>query len=177
MWDVKKQSGFKVVYGPIRAKDIRAFLENGNRADKRMKQVTFTLYERFILTPVEVRVILKPVLMTVLVLILLSGIGPDIFSFTAALQRGGTSVLALLAGIFAGAVVTPVLLPFIPFKKFALKGIIAGSVVALLPLLSVAPVASGMAGCIALFLFSINHQLLPGNEFYRRHTVYVPLGG
>ena len=153
--DVKKQSGFKVIYGPIRASDIRVFLKNGKKAEKQMRQVTFTMYERFILTPVEIQTILKPALITAVVLLLLAGIGPGIFSFSGVLQRGGISILALAAGIFSGAFVTPVLLPFIPPRKFALKGIIVGSIFALLPILFAASAVNGMAGYLALFLFSV----------------------
>ena len=63
--------------------------------------------------------------------------------------------MALAAGIFAGAFVTPVLLPFIPSRKFALKGIIAGSIVALFPMMFAASAVNGMAGYLALFLFSV----------------------
>ena len=154
-WEVKKQSGFRVSYGPIRADDIPPFLENDKKADKKMRQVTFNMYERLILTPVEIRIVLKSALITIIVLLLLSGIGPGTFSFTSALKRGGASILALAAGIFSGAFVTPVLLPFIPSRKFALKGIIAGSIVALLPILFAASAVYGMAGNLALFLFSI----------------------
>ncbi len=153
--DVKKQSGFKVIYGPIRASDIRVFLKNGKKAEKQMRQVTFTMYERFILTPVEIQTVLKPALITAVVLLLLAGIGPGIFSFSGVLQRGGISILALAAGIFSGAFVTPVLLPFIPSRKFALKGIIVGSIFALLPILFAASAVNGMAGYLALFLFSV----------------------
>ena len=153
--DVKKQSRFRVIYGPVRASDIRAFLKNDKKAEKQMRQVTFTMYERFILTPVEIQTILKPALITALVLLLLAGIGPGIFSFSSALQRGGVSILALAAGIFAGAFVTSVLLPFLPSRKFALKGIIAGSIVALIPILFAASAVNGLAGYLALFLFSV----------------------
>ncbi|MEE4603573.1 MAG: mercury methylation corrinoid protein HgcA [Desulfobacteraceae bacterium] len=154
-WDVKKQSRFRVIYGPVRASDIQAFLKNGKKAEKQMRQVTFTMYERFILTPVEIQTILKPALITAFVLLLLAGIGPDLFSISSALQRGGVSILALAAGIFAGAFVTPVLLPFIPSRKFALKGIIVGSIAALLPILFAASAVNHMAGYLALFLFSV----------------------
>ena len=80
--DVKKQSGFRVIYGPIRAKDIPFFLKNNKKADKKMRQVTFDLYERFILTPVEIQIVLKPALITALVLFIISGFGPGIFSFS-----------------------------------------------------------------------------------------------
>jgi hypothetical protein len=153
--DVKKQSRFRVIYGPIRASDIEAFLKNGKKAEKQMRRVTFTMYERFILTPVEIQIILKPALITALVLLLLAGIGPGIFSFSSVLQRGGISILALAAGILAGAFVTPVLLPYLPSRKFALKGILAGSIVALIPILFAEPFVNGMAAYLALFLFSV----------------------
>ncbi|GAH17185.1 unnamed protein product, partial [marine sediment metagenome] len=43
---VKKGSGFKVIWGPVRAKDIRSFLTNGLKAEKSMRQVTFTTRDR-----------------------------------------------------------------------------------------------------------------------------------
>ncbi|WP_299977562.1 mercury methylation corrinoid protein HgcA [Desulfobacula sp.] len=153
--DVKKQSGFRVVYGPIRAKDIPIFLKNNRKADKKMRQVTFKLYERFILAPVEIQIVLKPALLTALILFIISGFGPDIFSFSGAWERGIISIFALSAGIFSGAFVTPVLLPFIPSREFALKGIITGSIFAI-PLMTIISFAiSSFAGLLALFLFSV----------------------
>jgi len=156
---VKKQSSFRVVYGPVRASDLPAFLENNRTADKSMRQVTFNWYERFILTPVEIQITLKPALITVLILFILSGFGPGIFSFSALWDRGILSVLALVAGIFSGTFITPVLLPFVPFRQFALKGIITGSIFAIFTLFFMASGiqahAPGMAGFSALFLFSV----------------------
>ncbi|MBU1343864.1 MAG: hypothetical protein KKE44_13495 [Proteobacteria bacterium] len=153
--DVKKQSGFRVVYGPIRASDIPAFLKNNKKADKKMRQVTFNLYDRFILTPVEIQIVLKPALIAALILFIISGFGPGIFSFSGAWERGVVSFCALVAGIVSGAFITPVLLPFIPFRAFALKGIIAGSVLAVLSLAAMASAVNGAAGFLALFLFSV----------------------
>jgi hypothetical protein len=153
--DVKKQSGFKVVYGPVRASDIQAFLKNNKKADKQMRQVTFNMYERLILTPVELQIVLKPALIAALVLFIISGFGPGIFSFSSAWDRGFVSFLALIAGIFSGAFVTPVILPFIPSKEFALKGIITGSVFAIPIIILMASSINGVAGFLALFLFSV----------------------
>ena len=102
-----------------------------------MRMVTFTFMERLILTPVEINMILKPALITSVVLILLSGFGPGIFSFSTAFGRGMVAVLALVVGIISGAVITPTLLPYIPFKEFAAKGIISGAVFAALLFLSI----------------------------------------
>ena len=153
--DVKKQSGFRVVYGPVRANDIPSFLKNNLKADKKMRQVTFNLYERFILTPVEIQIVLKPALITALVLFIISGFGPGIFSFSEAWERGIVSILALITGILSGAFVTPVLLPFIPSRKFAVKGIIAGSVFAVLLMAFISSAINGIAGYLALFFFSV----------------------
>jgi len=152
---VKKESGFRVVYGPVRAKDIPAFLKNNRKADKKMRMVTFTFIERLILTPVELNTVLKPALITSVVLILLSGFGPGIFSFSSAFGRGMVSVLALLVGIISGAVITPTLLPYIPFKEFAAKGIISGAVFATLLFLSISSSIYGVAAFISLFLFIV----------------------
>jgi len=153
--DVKKQSGFRVIYGPVRANDIPDFLKNSRKADKQMRQATFTIYERFILTPVEIQATLKPALITALVLLVIAGIGPGIFSFSHIWERGMVSILTLAAGILSGAFVTPILLPFIPVREFALKGIIVGSIFSILFLLVISSSIYGTAGFLALFLFSV----------------------
>ncbi|NNL41864.1 MAG: hypothetical protein HKO79_05175 [Desulfobacterales bacterium] len=152
---VKKESGFRVVYGPVRAKDIPAFLENNRKADKKMRMVTFTFMERLILTPVEFNMVIKPALIASVVLILLSGFGPGIFSFSSAFGRGLVAVAALFVGIISGAVITPTLLPYIPFKEFAAKGIISGAVFAAILFLSISSSIIGAAAFISLFLFIV----------------------
>jgi len=153
--EVKKQSGFRVIYGPVRAKDIPRFLNTDKTADKTMRQVTFSLYERFILTPVEIRMVLKPALMFALAIFILSGFGPGIFSFSGVWERGWPAFFALITGILSGAFVTPVLLPHIPSRQFAVKGIISGAAFAVVFLLLSAPVGQGISGVLALFLFSV----------------------
>jgi len=150
---VKDLSGFRVVYGPVRASDLPRFLKNNRKADPDMRQVTFDFRERIILTPVEVQIILKPALITALVLFVISGMGPGIFSFGSAWTRGCTALAALAAGILSGAVVTPVLLPFIPVKEFALKGIISGSIIGIPLIVHLSGSGISFAPGLALFLF------------------------
>ncbi|MCP4022008.1 MAG: hypothetical protein GY729_09220 [Desulfobacteraceae bacterium] len=152
---VKKEAGFRVVYGPVRAQDIPKFLENKRKADQQMRMVTFTLKERLILTPIEIQMSLKPALIITIILFILSGVGPEIFSFSSAWQRGMISFFALLTGMIAGAVITPALLPFIPFRHFAAKGIIAGSILGLAMIFLAWASINSMAGYIALFLFTV----------------------
>lgn len=152
---VKEQSGFRVVYGPVRAVDIPVFLNSGRKADRSMRQVTFSLFERFVLTPVELHGALKMAGVTALILFVLSGIGPGVFSFNGAWERGLISLLALVTGLISGAVLTPVLLPFIPSKSFAFKGILMGSVCVLFLLPVIFSEIGSMAGAAALCLFSV----------------------
>ncbi len=123
---VKKESGFKVIYGPVSAKDISAFLTNGLKSEPSMRQVTFSTIERVILIPVELAHLPKPSLWILLTAFVISGIGTHVFSFSAAWVRGVMLAVAYGAGILAGAVVTPLLLPWIPGRSFAVKGAIIG---------------------------------------------------
>ena len=123
---VKKESGFKVIWGPVRAKDIGSFLTNGLKAEKSMRQVTFSTRDRIVLIPVELSHLPKPSLWILLAAFLISGIWTHVFSFSAAWVRGIMLIIAYAAGILAGAVTTPVLLPWIPGRSFALKGAILG---------------------------------------------------
>jgi hypothetical protein len=123
---VKKGSGFKVVWGPIRASDIKSFLENGLKADETMRRVTFAFMERMAVVPVEFSHLLKPTLWMLGGIFLLSGIDANLFSLAAVWPRGLMATLAYAAGILAGAVIAPALLPWIPGRSFALKGFITG---------------------------------------------------
>lgn len=126
--EVKKGCDFKVIWGPIRAGDLRAFLQKGCRTEPEMRRITFSIGERIILVPVELSLVLRPTLAILLGLLLLSGIGPDIFSFSAAWFRGLHGAGAYLFGILAGAVIVPILLPWLPSRHFYIKGIFTGLV-------------------------------------------------
>ena len=123
---VKKDCGFKVSWGPVRARDIKAFLKSKKRAETSMRQVTFSTKERMVLVPVELSFLPKPTLWVLLAVFILSGIGTDIFSFHASWNRGLMAVGAYAAGIFSGAVVAPILLPWLPGRAFSFKGAVTG---------------------------------------------------
>jgi hypothetical protein len=57
--EITKNTGFKVVYGPVRAADIPRFLNNNLKAVKEMRKVTFTLKDRLTVIPVELKMALK----------------------------------------------------------------------------------------------------------------------
>jgi len=128
--EVRKGCGFSVAYGPVRARGIRSFLEAGMKASPAMRRVVFPAMERLVLTPVEITGLLRSAGWSAVALFLLAGIGPGIFSLGAAWERGFAAVAALAAGILAGAVVTPVPLPWIPGRALSGKGGLAGCVLA-----------------------------------------------
>jgi len=123
---VSKGCGFKTVWGPIRAGDISAFLKNNQKAEPEMRRLTFGMWERLILVPVEISLILKPSFGLVLALFALSGICPEIFSLGQAWDRGLMTVMAYGFGVIAGAVLVPALLPWLPGRSFYIKGLITG---------------------------------------------------
>ena len=123
---VKAGCGFKVVWGPVKAEHLQTFLENGLKADTHMRQVTFSTGERIVLIPVELSLIVRPSLLILLALFILSGISPGIFSFSGAWFRGLNGATAYLMGVVAGAIVVPAFLPWLPMKQFYIKGIITG---------------------------------------------------
>lgn len=127
---VRNGCGFSVVYGPVRARDIREFLKAGMAASPSMRRVVFPMPERLVLTPVEIVGTLRPAGWVAIGLFLLAGVGPGVFSLGAAWQRGVPAVLALAGGILAGAVVTPALLPWLPGRAFSIKGGLAGGTLA-----------------------------------------------
>ena len=139
---VKRLCGFEVVWGPVHAKDIGAFLDAGLKADAAMRRVTFTLRERVELIPVELNHLGKPTLYALPALFVLSGLGSGVFSIGAALSRGASALGAYILAVVAGVILAPVLLPWLPGRAFSLKG--AGLGAAAGALLSV-----GMIGRLA----------------------------
>jgi len=115
---VAKFSGFKVVYGPVRAMDLKEFIKLGIKATQKMRTVKFSAYDRLVLTPVELVGTLKSSLMIFGVLFLLNllGIGPF----------GLVDFYAYLGAVLVGCVLTPVLLPWIPGRAFSWKGWLLG---------------------------------------------------
>lgn len=115
---VSKLSGFKVIYGPVRAEDIKEFFRLGKQATPEMRKVFFSLYDRLVLTPVELTGTFKPSLMIFGILFLLNILGLGSF--------GLVDFYAYAGAVLTGCVLTPLLLPLIPGRAFALKGWVLG---------------------------------------------------
>jgi hypothetical protein len=116
--EVQRQSGFKITFGPVRASDVKAFLTSGLKADIEMRTVKFTIFDRLVLTPIELVGAFKNLIIIFGVLFILNSIGFG--------HYGLIDLYAFLGTIFIGSVLTPLLLPWIPGRAFALKGWILG---------------------------------------------------
>jgi hypothetical protein len=116
--EVTKQTGFAVTYGPVRAKDIKAFLDSGFQATEEMRTVKFTMWDRLVLTPVELVSAAKTSLMVFGILFLIN--------LFAARPFGLADFIAYVGAVITGTVITPLLLPVIPGRAFAWKGWLLG---------------------------------------------------
>ncbi len=134
--EVKKMTGFSVIYGPVKAEDIEAFLANGLKATDEMRRVRFPLTDRLKLIPVDVFYGKYYMLAVPAAFLLLSGIYPGGYSVDLAVESGWKATVNLYGGYLAGCVLAPALLPWIPFRRFSLKGLITGWLAAFLLLLA-----------------------------------------
>ena len=116
--EVKRQSGFDVDYGPVQASDIKEYVDAGYKATKEMRTVQFNLWDRLVLTPMELIPALKYSLPVLGVMLLANQFAAKPFD--------KTDVAANAGAILSGAVITPALLPYIPGKSFAWKGWLVG---------------------------------------------------
>ena len=126
-FEVKKRSGFRVVYGPVQASDLRAFLDAGLEATPAMRTKTFTAGERLVLVPVELMGAIKIGILVLTAIFVISFFLSGT-SVGVAFRYTYNSALALLLGILAGAVFTPFLLPWLPGRSFSVKGLLPGIV-------------------------------------------------
>jgi hypothetical protein len=128
---VKQQSGFRVIYGPVRSDDIPAFLDAGMKATEQMRRVEFPLADRAVLIPVELISWGKYVVVAAICLMALAGLNRDGYSAKLVVSDGVWSAVILLGGLVAAAVLGPVLLPWLPGRAFSVKGLWIGLAISL----------------------------------------------
>ncbi|MFP4474116.1 MAG: mercury methylation corrinoid protein HgcA [Desulfatibacillaceae bacterium] len=187
---LKKMTGFTVKWGPVRARDLPAYLDRGMEATTDMRRVGFNLYDRLVLVPVELSQVLKPSVLVLLAMFAISGIGPGVYSFGAMWSRGLMMALAYVLGVLAGTVGTAALLPVIPGRalsaKGALMGVFAGAVAGLvymsragaLELLSMVLVATAISSYLGMNYTGTTPYTSPsGVEKEMRRAMPAQAGG
>jgi acetyl-CoA decarbonylase/synthase complex subunit gamma len=157
-WLVTKNSGFRAEFGPIRAEDLPAYLDRGVSADMRRK--TFDLAERTVLIPVELVQGAKATLIAAGVLLFLSGWGGQGGNWAQVWTAGARAAAGVILALMCGAVLTPLLLPWLPGRAFSIKGLVA----ALVP-------AAALAGSI---LIKAENQVWAGRLEALAWLVLVP---
>ncbi len=119
---VAKSSGFRVVYGPVRARDIPAFLSNGLKKDDSMRRVQFRLGDRMAVSGIEV-VHSWPFFAVLLAVAAVLSLPFNEGYF----GRLIASFLPFAGSVIVGTLVFPALLPLLPTRVFSLKGAILGA--------------------------------------------------
>jgi hypothetical protein len=132
---IKEETGFNVHYGPVRASDIKKFLKEGYRADKEMRTVTFGFKDRIKLIPNDFMYGKFYLLGAMALLFLISGLSGSGISYNNFPGAGGPAILRVFLAYFSGIVLTPLFLPYIPGRRFSVKGFYTGAFVFLILLL------------------------------------------
>ena len=124
--EVQKHTGFRVYFGPVEAEHIPLYLANGREATPAMRLVRFGWKKRLILTPMELIPALKKFPIAAVILLAVFGMRPEGIMYNYALNEAMPFLMLTFAAILSGALITPLLLPVIPSRSFAVKGWIAG---------------------------------------------------
>lgn len=143
--EVTRRTGFGIKYGTIRAGDLPEYLDHGMQTTPAMREITFTAVERVALVPVEMVEAIRPTAITGFVL----------FCVLWALQGytvGLLSIGAYTGAVFMGTAVTPFLLPWIPGRSFAFKGVLAGLIWSMIFYLLAGGNGWSLSAALAVFL-------------------------
>ncbi len=123
---IKDATGFSVKFGPVRAEDIKEYLASGLKKTEAMRSVQFNFRDRLLLAPVELVNSLKYLMFALIAILLISGISEGGYSLTSIWQEGISASLYLVLAYITGAFLAPTLLPWLPFRYFGGKGLVAG---------------------------------------------------
>jgi hypothetical protein len=140
--EVQRATRFRVHFGPVRASDLGGYLA-GLEATPEMRRVRFGILDRMALVPMELVPASKVVLLFAAAMTVLFGIGPDGFDLGRAWARGVPVAGLGLVALISGAVVTPILLPAIPGRAFAVKGALVGVLLTAAYVSVVSPILAG----------------------------------
>jgi len=125
---VKKKSGYNVKFGPIRAEDLPEYIDNGMVASAEMRKVDFPISERAVLIPADLVLWGRNAVIVGIVLMLIGGLNNGTYNLHNIFTVGLTFGLQLLITFAASVVFGTLLLPWLPGRAFAIKGLWIGLV-------------------------------------------------
>ena len=160
--EIRKQTGFTVVYGPVQAVDIPAFLQAGLQATPAMRRVFFPWHARLTVAPHDLIIHFPKILLSGLALALLAGVSPAGPFWSTLGQRSGPVVLLWVLTCGLASLLGPLLLPWLPTRVFSIKGASLGVALAVLGLGLAGPDWTRLrsAAWILLLAAGVSHLLL-----------------
>jgi hypothetical protein len=166
--EVTRATGFTVHYGPIRAQDIPTYLAAGMRCTPAMRRVNFGWKDRLVLAPMELVTVLKPTLIGLAILAVL-----DVIRYRQFTPHLAVAVAPFLAAVLTGGLLVPLLLPWLPFRFFALKGALLGVLLAI-ALVFLLPMGIAEAAGSALLAVAITSYMA---MMFTGATTFTTLAG
>jgi hypothetical protein len=165
---VKELTGFRVLYGPVRANDIPSFLQAGYKATPEMRKVKFSFFDRAKLIPVDLVQGKYRILTAVALLFILSGLDRTGFLFGKMWQTSPVPLISITSAYLAGVALAPLFLPYIPFRAFALKGAFWGmaSTLVIAALFKTAILETVALGAISVSIASFMTMNFTGSSTY-----------
>ncbi|RME25841.1 MAG: acetyl-CoA synthase subunit gamma, partial [Deltaproteobacteria bacterium] len=172
---VRRRSGFRVVFGPVRAADLQEFMDAGMKATAEMRTKRFPLAERVAVIGVELVHVLRYFPLLAAAVFFLAGLGFSESYWHAAALHGGYGIAALVLAVFAGVILTPVLLPWLAGPAFSAKGLQA-ALLAEVPLLVMRPAKVGIVEATGWLLAGLSFASFLAMNFTGAST-YTSLSG
>lgn len=127
---IKQRSSFRVIYGPVRARDIRGFLDAGLKTSPAMRRVLFNIGDRAVLVPMELVRWSPYTFLIAVVLFFLTGLSRNGYALPG--PAGAREACLLFLAFLAGGALVPVLLPWLPGRALSWKGTAAGLILTIL---------------------------------------------
>jgi hypothetical protein len=129
---VRKQAGFKIIYGPVEACDIKMFLKAGLNADEKQRTVVFGLKKRIEVTGVEFMTAVKIILAASAAAVVAASFTGNGFSLAQGVKNSVYFIEALFLSSLSATVIPAALLPVLPGRMFSVKGAITGLITSVL---------------------------------------------
>lgn len=122
--EVKKTTGYRIIFGPVQAKDLKEFISNRFKATEEMRRVPFNFKDRLKLTPLQFIQNIKYYSIVPNILFIINLIAMK--NFNIALNNAVYQSIPFIIGIGIATIVFPLLLPALPFRSFSLNGVMLG---------------------------------------------------
>lgn len=160
--EVRRRTGFRVMFGPVLARDVPAYLSGRYKKTSEMRTIRFSLKDRMVLAPMEINPAIRKYPWFAAGMLVLFGFQREGIIFSDAWSGALPFLILGLMSVLAGALITPVTLPYIPFRSFAVKGWIIGLFMVFLA--SLIPVIANAQQDQILLIFS--YVFFPGVSSY-----------